>query len=115
MKTISTILVISIFLTIVFRRRLLPVLQKRKKPAETKTQASVQETAFPETEGKLLCCDVLAFNVSCYKDREILCSSMSGELTKKLSEIALKGRLLVRENIVSGNMLLVILTWEMTG
>lgn len=112
MKEIIGIAVWMVFAIIVFRRKILPVIKRRKKPADTETTAVVTSCQSPAGN---IYCEVLAVDVCCSSDSlSDLSEFISLQFTKKLDYINARGILLSMDYFVAGSILIVLFRWQIT-
>lgn len=107
-KSMVSIIVVIVFLYIVFRKRILPVFQKRKIKDAVKPSAPV-----PDTKGTEFECDILAFDVLKYEDLKDFAQDVSVQLTRKLNYVYMKADLSAVKYLAFGSIFLVVVEWRM--
>lgn len=105
-KNMVSIIVVMVFLFIVFRKRILPVFQKKKIKAAVKP-------SVPDVKGTEFECDVLAFDVLAYEDLKTFTQDVSIQLTRKLNYVYMKAELSAVRYLALGSIFLVVVEWRM--
>ena len=111
MKEIITIITVLAFAAIVFRRKILPVIRKRKDSGEAGKPATQTPAQLSPVSGYMYS-EVLAFDVSGYESLMEMSETIALQVTKKLDYINTKGKLLTMDYLAVGNVLIILLNWQ---
>ena len=105
-KSMVSIIVVIVFMFIVFRKRILPLLHKGKDGASVKPPA-------PSPLHGITDFDVLVVDVLSYEECTELGESLEVKLKRKMDYIMSKGTVLATRYIVAGTLLIVVIEWHM--
>lgn len=113
MKETITIAIWVVFVIIVFCRKILPVIKRHKKPADTEITAVETPSQSPASAGSTYC-EAFAVDVcSSFGSLSDLSETISLQFTKKLDYINARGILLSLDYFVVGSILIVLFRWQM--
>ena len=105
-KSMFSIIIVMVFLFIVFRKRILPLLHKKKGEASGKSPGSALSPLHLDTSYDVLVVDVVTYDS--YTD---LGEDLAIKLTRKMNYILVKGVVLSTRYISVGSLLIVVIEW----
>lgn len=107
-KSMVSIIVVIVFLYIVFRKRILPLLHKKNNGASGKPPGAAPFPVDMKTSYSVLAVDLLS-----YSDHIELCEELEMKLVRKMEYIMSRGVVLSTRYIVAGSLLIVVIEWRM--
>lgn len=112
-KGFLMLLTVCVFLYILYRKRIKPLIQKRKAVPETvQPVQTAGSAARNDDESGAPYFDVIAFDVSGYAEVKDLENRVETEVTTRLDYINRKGKLLTMHYVGCGNVLFVLSIWQ---
>lgn len=119
MKDIVSVIVVIVFLVIVFRKRIAPLLKVFRKPKKEETlldEIEMKRQAFPKLKYGFVYCEVLTFNIINLDenfDETDLAMHVTGKLTDKLDILNLRGEVEKIDYRCNESVLFVFIRWRM--
>lgn len=114
MADIISVIVVIVFLVIVFRKRLVPLFDVRKRKNDVQavvhTAAGVSGTAHSPVHY-----NVLAFDAGIYENTRTLCLDISVSVNSELNRISCDGKLIDVNYIQMGMLLMFLFKWQVNA
>lgn len=115
MENIISVLVVIVFLVIVFRKRLAPLIRGRKKPEQEDIVESVSCDGIAHRDKVKVYFSVFAINAGAYLDADSLSEAIDLRLHKALSAIYSKYvdcEFSDLDVVINGDLLLFLIRWH---
>ena len=112
-KGFLMLLTVCVFLYILYRKRIKPLIQKRKAvPEAAQLVQTVESADLHDDEKGTQFFDVMAFDVCGYAELKDLENQIETKVDMRLEHINRKGRLLSIHFVGCGNVLFVLTNWQ---